>query len=226
VSITFHKWMSLVTAGLCYVGMVSIYTSWIWRGSDSASHSKVTQEVNTLFDASQITLLTLIIALAVYTSSITVKIRETMAKLPDEHRTPHLKDLYWARAADFILVVTGVIIVTRIGYRYGVEAADPVVLAQWAHIIIGALMAIVLYFAFLHGQQWCSGNRTSGSPPDHNLDIGKVLAILDVQLANDMLTKDHYDDLKLTLDGAKTGTTDTGKIKARLKTAHEVAQKL
>lgn len=204
---------------------VVIFPVRIWLANDLGNNCTMVRDVNALFDTSQIAILALVIALAVYTSSITVKLRETMAKLPEKSRKPHLEDLYWNKGADLILVVTGIVVVLRLGYRYGVNDADPAMLALWAHAIIGGLITIVLYFAWMHCRQWCVP-KAKVAPPIPQFTMDTVLRILDALNANAMLVSTHYPYVRATLETAAKDASSLEDIKVRLKAAHDVGNKL
>lgn len=115
--------------------------------------------LTSLFQNNQIALLAMVIALAAYTSSVSQKLRETIAEAKKSNLPPnypanyavHVQNLLGAQQADITLALTGITLIFRIaawsfGYRY--ECIDI--------IIIGLLAWIILYFVVLHGIQLCA----------------------------------------------------------------------
>lgn len=106
--------------------------------------------ITSFFTRNQVTLLALVVALAAYTSSIEQKLRETIGKRKALGRdfSSHEVNLHWMFRTDIILVLTGLVLVVRIGrwaLGYPEKLAD--------QVIIGLLGWAITYFAANHIRQ-------------------------------------------------------------------------
>ena len=98
----------------------------------------------------QVTFLSVLIALAAYTSNVFKNLREAEKRAPHELEWKKIsEDKQWLRAVDIGLVVTGGSMALRTG-----ALAGGYWFTEWDRQILASTGAIIGYFAFLHFRQW------------------------------------------------------------------------